>query len=131
MRSSLNAGKLLANKAIEIDMTDGPKPLANMLYLGSIYNIKAIVMNTKLAINIEQKTFIRNRLEDYMKRVLQIEKFILHKDRILQCIQSINIREGETGYSYENIFGKYLTKEVNVIHLDEPFLEKCHQVKIQ
>lgn len=43
-------------------------------------------------------------------------------------VDKIHIIEGDRGYSYESVFGKYLNDEVSQISVEEPYIRDHYQV---
>lgn len=126
---------LISKIAIEIDMSGMSKSLAHNLFLIAINKLTTALLQEKStqkskSVNTNHKQFIRDRLEAYMKRALQIEQFILTRKNCTECVDTINIRCGDTNFGYEKIFGDYLTDDVTTIYVQEPYLERVHQVSI-
>lgn len=45
-------------------------------------------------------------------------------------VDKIHIVEGDRGYSYESVFGKYLNDAVTRISVEEPYIRDHYQVRI-
>ena len=42
----------------------------------------------------------------------------------------VKISDGDTGYSYGSLFGKYLDKSIQSVEIDDPYIRASHQVSM-
>lgn len=62
-----------------------------------------------------------------MTRAEQLKKLL---STVVQgaVVKQIIIREGDTGYGYETVFGKYLNNDVTMVQLEEPYIREHYQI---
>lgn len=75
----------------------------------------------------DDRQLIKHKLNDYIRRSLQIDKLIL-PDVHSQVAAQIRINDGDTGYDYETLFRKYVTDDVTDLFISD-YVNASHQVR--
>lgn len=73
-----------------------------------------------------RKQHYRTKINEYMVRAEQLKRLLPNVQGTV--IDKIFIMEGDTGKSYESVFGKYLDDGVTEVQLDEPYLREHYQL---
>jgi hypothetical protein len=63
-----------------------------------------------------------------MDRAERVKEFIEKKKLAGTYSEHLKIENGNTGYGYTSIFGRFLDATVTQIQIDEPYLKTFHQV---
>ena len=63
-----------------------------------------------------------------MARAEEVKKAVSSRASRGEIRDKFHIVENATNYSYERIFGKYLTEEVKEILVEEPYVKEFYQV---
>lgn len=66
------------------------------------------------------------KIKEYMARAEELKRHLPNVQG--KVIDKIFIMEGDTGKSYDSVFGKYLDKDVTEVKLDEPYLREHYQI---
>lgn len=80
-------------------------------------------------LDIRKKHHFQSKISEYIKRAEQIKAILPDVNSRGQVLDKISIMEGESGYGYERIFGKYLDANVTEILIEEPYIKEYYQVK--
>lgn len=78
----------------------------------------------------EKKKHFQEKINQYMSRAEQIKKLLPDVTSRGHVVDKIFIMEGDIGYSYESVFGKYLDNDVSQVSLEEPYIREHYQVGI-
>lgn len=73
-----------------------------------------------------RKQHYRSKINEYMVRAEQLKRLLPVEHG--KVVDKIFIMEGDTGKSYDQVFGKYLKADVTEVQLDEPYLREHHQL---
>lgn len=76
----------------------------------------------------DKKTYLQRKITEYMTRAETLKDHIKEQQSKGEIIDKIHIIANGTNFSYEAIFGKYLTDDVREVSLEEPYLREYYQV---
>lgn len=112
----------LLKKAIEFDV-GGRHREALRLYQNGI---SELLQQSKSEPDADRKRHYQSKIDEYMRRAEQIKKLLPPIAGAL--ITKVFIMNGDIGYDYQRVFGKYLTDEVTEVQLEDPYLRDHHQI---
>ena len=75
-----------------------------------------------------KKKVYYERIKEYIDRAEQIKLRVQRHVSQGELVAHIAIDEGDIGYSYNSIFGKYVNKNVKEVLIEEPYLGERYQV---
>lgn len=76
----------------------------------------------------DKKAYLQRKITEYMTRAETIKDHIKEQQSKGEIIDKIHIIANGTNFSYETIFGKYLTDDIREVSLEEPYLREYYQV---
>jgi ATP-dependent Lon protease len=91
----------------------------------AIENLPEMVVIEKSGIDEEAIEFGTDREPE---ELVEIETPVVTSISEELLSKTVTIKEGETGYSYENLFGPYL-KGARIVHLVDPYIRMEYQIK--
>lgn len=118
--------------AIRIDEDGHNHLLCLKLYEFGIRSLFNVLRDHEYSASLEpfsrdDRQLIKHKLNDYIRRSLQIDKLIL-PDVHTQVAAQIRINDGDTGYDYETLFQKYVTDDVTDLFISD-YVNAPHQVR--
>ena len=116
--------KTLLTKAIEYDL-EGRRLESLKLYEDGIAEL---LKTCRAETNPENKKHYQTKIKEYMSRAEDIKKSVVNMCSKGEIKDRFHIVENATNYSYERIFGKYMTDEVKEILVEEPYVKEFYQV---
>lgn len=141
---SSSAASAAIQRAVQIDQNANNKLLALRLYEFGIRDLIALLRlhsssssadgasllppPQKKLLSLTDCEIVRDRCHDYIRRTLQIDKLILPNVRN-DIERQHRINDGDTGCSYDQMFGKYITDDVTDIYISESHLMAAHQIR--
>lgn len=78
--------------------------------------------------NVAKKKVFYERIKEYIDRAEQIKRRVQTHVSQGELVNHIPIDDGDTGYGYKTLFGKYITSEVKEVLIEEPYLVERYQV---
>lgn len=75
-----------------------------------------------------RKQHFEKKIAEYLQRAEEIKKEISGYASRGEIKNKILIIDGGTGKSYKTVFGKYLTRDVKKITIEDPYIQKYHQL---
>lgn len=115
--------------AIRIDEDGHNHLLCLKLYEFGIRSLFNVLRNHDYSLepySRDDRQLIKHKLNDYIRRSLQIDKLILPEVHS-QVVAQIRINDGDTGYDYETLFRKYVNDDVTDLFISD-YLNASHQV---
>ncbi|TMW41414.1 hypothetical protein DOY81_013506, partial [Sarcophaga bullata] len=77
--------------------------------------------------DVAKKKVYYERIKEYIDRAEQIKLRVQRHVSQGELVAHIAIDEGDIGYSYNSIFGKYVNKNVKEVLIEEPYLGERYQ----
>lgn len=122
MSSALNAKELLI-RAVECDQV-GRILEAQTLYTEGIAQLMQFVNGEPD--EVKRKGFL-TRIKEYMDRADAIKARINGKLMLGEVVSHVSIDENDTGFDYDQLFGKYMDDKTVEIMLEEPYMTQNYQ----
>ncbi|XP_032575051.1 MIT domain-containing protein 1 isoform X2 [Drosophila sechellia] len=122
MSSASNAKKLLI-RAVECDQV-GRILEAQTLYTEGIAQLMQFVNGEPD--EAKRKGFL-SRIKEYMDRADAIKARINGKLMLGEVVSHVSIDENDTGFDYDQLFGKYMDDKTVEIMLEEPYMTQNYQ----
>ncbi|CAD5119373.1 DgyrCDS7988 [Dimorphilus gyrociliatus] len=76
----------------------------------------------------KKKQYYREKISNYMARAEKLKEMIFHTKANIDEVTHIYIKDDDTGFGYEKIFGKYLTMSVTEVIVEDPYIRNHHQI---
>ncbi|XP_041969528.1 MIT domain-containing protein 1-like [Aricia agestis] len=73
------------------------------------------------------KSYLRKKVEEYMKRAETIKKIVVQQKETGQFHEQVHIENNSTGHSYKTLFGRFLDEEVQYVIVEDPYIRSFHQ----
>ncbi|XP_064539280.1 MIT domain-containing protein 1 [Drosophila montana] len=122
MSAALQAKALLI-RAVECDQS-GRILEAQTLYQDGIAQLMTFVSTEPD--EVKRKGFL-TRIKEYMDRADAIKARVNGQLMLGEVVTHLSIEENDTGYDYDQIFGKYMNDQTTEIMLEEPYLSQNYQ----
>ncbi|KAK4881522.1 hypothetical protein RN001_004841 [Aquatica leii] len=75
----------------------------------------------------EKRTYLRTKVEEYMKRAEQIKTLIEKLKMEGNFHEQIHVQNDSIGHSYNSVFGRFLDDDVTKIKIEDPYIRIFHQ----
>ncbi|XP_039265189.1 MIT domain-containing protein 1-like [Styela clava] len=76
----------------------------------------------------EKKKRYRQKVSEYMTRAEQIKEMVKRQKEEGKYHELIHIKENETGFGYEKVFGSYLDHTVTEVHVEDAYIRNFPQI---
>ncbi|XP_063384419.1 MIT domain-containing protein 1-like [Cydia fagiglandana] len=121
--STFNAAKKILIRGVELD-TKKRYTEALICYQEGL---QILVDKMKEEVDDKERAYLRDKVEEYMKRAETIKKLVLHQKEAGMFHEQLRIEENSTGHSYKSLFGRFLDDDVEFVVVEDPYIRAFHQ----
>ncbi|KAF5286334.1 hypothetical protein FQA39_LY04232 [Lamprigera yunnana] len=75
----------------------------------------------------DKRTYLRTKVEEYMKRAEQIKALVEELKKEGNFHEQIHVQNDSVGHSYNTVFARFLDEDINKIKIEDPYVRTHHQ----
>lgn len=120
--TDLDAATKVLTRAVELDNNQRYKEALVCYQEGT--NLLMIALKNET--DKSKKQSLRSKLEEYLSRGEKIKPLV--QSKVEKYHEKIEIKDGERGYSYKEIFAKCLSGNITEVRVEDPYIRTTHQI---
>lgn len=114
----------IITRAVELEANSRLQP-ALTCYQEGIDLLLEVLKSCK---DVEKKKKYRQKVSEYMTRAEQLKEMVKRQKEEGRYHELIHIKENETGFGYERVFGSYLDHTITEVQVEDAYIRNFPQI---